>query len=65
MELDNLKSFFEPEESQLSLPSKSDIILSQEKYVKAMKSLSPTSPFFSTISQKNLLNLLRCSGGSL
>jgi hypothetical protein len=42
-ELDNLKSFFEPEESQLSLPSKSDIILSQEKFVKAMNSLSPTA----------------------
>ena len=42
-ELDDLKSFFEPEESQLSFPSKSDIILSQEKFVKAMKSLSPTA----------------------
>jgi hypothetical protein len=42
-ELDNLKSFFEPEKSQLSFPSKSDIILSQEKFVKAMKSLSPTA----------------------
>jgi hypothetical protein len=42
-ELDDLKSFFEPEVSQLSFPSKSDIILSQEKFVKAMKSLSPTA----------------------
>jgi hypothetical protein len=42
-ELDDLKSFFEPKESQLSFPSKSDIIKSQEKFVKAMKSLSPTA----------------------
>jgi hypothetical protein len=42
-ELDDIKSFFEPEESQLSVPSKSDIILLQEKFVKAMKSLSPTA----------------------
>jgi hypothetical protein len=41
-ELDDLKSFLEPEEFQLSFPSKSDIILSQEKFVKAM-SLSPTA----------------------
>jgi hypothetical protein len=70
-ELDDPKSFFEPKESQLSFPSKSDIIFSQAKFVKAMESLSPTAaagrdgfPFFSTILQKNLLNLLRCSGGS-
>jgi hypothetical protein len=42
-ELEDLKSFLEPEESQFSFLSKSDIILSQEKFVKAMKSLSPTA----------------------
>jgi hypothetical protein len=41
--LTTFKSFFELEESQLSFPSKSDIILSQEKFVKAVKSHSPTA----------------------